>query len=166
MSDLDALIYKLAFAGFLACLINKRAIVPVALVCLSFAYNELIYIEVSTWESLSKWFAMYALKDFIIAVALFSRLRSIELALALTFIVSSAFHQLAQIQVYNYILDLKHIRTEFMTYVTVFQLATMYLIIFTSKGDCNGGKRAKHHLPAVDRGFYTFFYNQTYKVKP
>jgi hypothetical protein len=164
MSDLDALIYKLAFAGFLASLIERRAIVPTFLVCLSFAYNEIIYIEVSTWESLSKWFAMYALKDFMVALALFSRSKPIEFVLALAFIASSAFHQLAQIQVYNYILDAKHIRTEFMTYVTVFQLATMYLIIFNSKGGWNGGKRGKRDISNHDHSINRFFHSQTYKA--
>jgi hypothetical protein len=164
VSELDALIYKLAFAGFLACLVKRKALIPVILMCLSFLFNEAVFIKSPSWDELSQLYAMYALKDFMIAFVLFSRNKPIEFLLALTFIASSAFHQLAQIQVYNYILELKHLRTDFVTYITVFQLATMYLIIFNSKGGWNGGKRGKRDISNHDHSLNRFLHLQTHKA--
>lgn len=164
MSELDALIYKAGALALILSCINRRAIVPAFLICTSFALNELFYIERVSWVTLEAWATKLMIKDFVIMIVFGFRQKTAEIVLMAIFAVSCLFHLFMRIEIYNHILDMKHIRAEIVTYITVAQLATMYLILFTG-GDWNGGKRARSYIRSRYFGISHIFYNQVYKVK-
>ena len=164
MPDLDSLIYKMAFAALLIALIKRDFVVPAFLLCFSFLFNELIFIQKPTWYQLEQYFFAHAAKDFLIAVALFLMYRLNTLVLALTFIASCLFHKFAQIEIANKVLDLKHIRSDFMTYITVAQIATIYASLLQAKGGKNGGKRARCYILTRCRAISDFLHSKAREV--
>ena len=164
MIELDVLIYKLGFAGLIISCVRWQAFPAAFFLCLSFIINEWLFIKDPNWSELSKLYFMYAAKDFAIAVVFGFRIKTTEFILSMTFMASCLFHLVAQIETYNHTLGLIFVRTEFMTYITVAQLATMYLIILTGSGS-NGGKRAKHWLFNSYYRLDNIFHRSACKVK-
>ena len=156
------LIYKLAFAGLVIACFRQSALAAAFLLCASYLANELMFIKHPSWVELSYWFKLQSYKDFLIAVILFTRLKTTEIMLALIFIASCLFHHFAKIQVDNNILELKHIRTDFMIYITSAQLATMYLIILTGSGGY-GGKRVRLGVFSTYSYIGRFLHSSTFK---
>lgn len=165
MTELDALIYKLAFLAVLVALLMRGYVIPAFLVCTSFVINELIFILDPTWKELENLYFSYAVKDFAIAIILLSMYRPSTFILGMLFIVSALFHKFAQIEVANKILDLKHIRTDFVTYITAFQIATIYASLIVG-GGWNGGNRARRTVSNSSGSSRSLFHYQACKVKP
>ena len=165
MSDLDALIYKMAFASVLVALAKRDMIAPALLLCASFLFNEMIFVLDPTWSELEALYFSYAIKDFLIALCLFLMYRTSAFILAITFVVSCLFHKVAQIQVANNYLDLLLIRTDFMTYITAAQIATIYYSLLKHGGG-NGGKRVRYSFLSVCNSSRIIFHSKTFKVVP
>lgn len=163
MSELDSIIYLAGIAGLGLSIIRRQAFIAAFLLCLSFYINELIFIENPSWSELSRWFFIMAAKDYLIAVTLGFRHKTTEFMLSMLFIASCLFHLLAQIEIYNQVLNLKYMRSQFMMYVTAAQLATMYLIILTEGGE-DGGKRVKHGLSSFNHLYSRLFLAKTLKA--
>ena len=166
MPELDALIYKMAFVAVLVALVRRCDSSPALLLCASFIITDMIFVVKPSWEELELYFFQHAAKDFLIAVALFLMYKPSAFFLAMTFIVSSLFHKFAQIEVANNILDLKHIRTDFMTWLTVLQIATIYTALINCKGGQNGGKRVRRTFFDSRTFSRRFFHSKAFKVMP
>ena len=161
---LDMLIYKIAFVALLLSVSRRQAFLVAFLLCVSFAFNQYTFIEHPTWLELEARYSHIAIKDFLIMLILYTRLKTPEFILGLSFGVSGLFHQLMLIEIENHILTLKHVRIDFMVILTAFQLATVILILITGGGN-NGGKRAKHYIPIVYNRLINVFYQTAHKVK-
>lgn len=165
MNDLDALIYKLALLSCLVALMARSNPVPALLLCLSLLLDEYIFVASPSWQELEKYFFQMAAKDLLVSVALFLMYKPSTFMLGMLFIVSALFHKFAQIEVANKILDLKHIRTDFVTYITVFQLATIYASLLEPRSG-NGGKRARRAVFNSNSPSRSILHLQAFKVKP
>lgn len=159
---LDNLIYHIGAIILALSLINRRIMLPALLLCLTFLVNELTFNINPTWTSLEHRSSSIALVNFIVGIALCSRLKTPEIILGLIFIVCSFYHQFMYIEIQNRGLALKHFRSDFMAAITALEFATMLFIL--SGGQSNGGKRAKHYLPIVNRGLNRFFHSPAFKV--
>lgn len=160
---LDQLIYKIGAVALLISLARRNALVPSAAVCVAFIVNELAFIDVASpsWKDLESWASPLRLSNFIIGIFLMSRLKTPEFILGISFIVCSLYHQWMLVEIQNRVLDLKHLRTDFMIILTALQLATVIFILIQGSQN-NGGKRAKHSVSIVNRGFHNFLYIKTY----
>ena len=163
MSTLDAMIYKLAFIALVVAIIKRGAFVPALLLCISFLVNELIFIKSPSWQQLENLYLTYSSKDFLISIVLFMRKSTSEFLLGMLFVTSSVFHWLAKMEVNSYILDLKHVRTDFMTYITAFEIAIIYAILIKG-GGWHGGKRVRHLVRNNSRSFNNIFRIKTSKA--
>ena len=166
MPELDALIYKMAFVAVLVALVRRCDSSPALLLCVSFWFNEMAFVIDPSWEQIEVYSFQLAAKDFLIAVALFLMYKPSTFFLALTFVASCVFHKLAQIQVANNVLDLLLIRTDFMTWLTVLQIATIYTALINCKGGQNGGKRVRRTFFDSRTFSRRFFHSKAFKVMP
>ena len=163
MLEVDALVYKMAFVSVLIALVKRDMIAPALLLCASFLFNEMVFVLDPTWQQIEAYFFQLAIKDFLIAIGLFLMYRTSAFVLAITFVISCLFHKVAQIEVSNNILDLKHIRSDFMTYITAAQIATIYYSLLRHGGG-NGGKRVRYSF-SNDRNLgRSIFHSKTSKV--
>ena len=160
---LDILIYKIGFIALLLSVFRRQALLVAFLMCASFAYSRYIFIQQPSWAQLERWAELSLIKDGLIMLILYTRLKAPEFILGLSFTASGLFHQFMLIEIENHILALKHVRTDFMVILTAFQLAIVIFIIIQGSGN-NGGKRAKHHIPFVHGRFINLFYLPSYKV--
>ena len=160
---LDILIYKIAFVVLLLSVARRQALFVAFLLCASFAYGQYIFIQQPSWLQLEQWAKLFAVKDFVIMMILYTRLKTPAFILGLSFGVSGLFHQFMLIEIENHILTLKHVRTDFMVILTAFQLAIVILILIRGGGN-NGGKRAKHYIPTVNSRFVNLFHQTAYKA--
>lgn len=161
--SLDSLIYKLAFVAFLIAIIKRDDALPAFIICLSYIATDLIYIKSPTMEEIALYSFHHAIKDFVFAVAMFLIYKPAAFVLALTFIASCLFHKCAQVQANNHVLDLLRIRTDFMTYITAFQIATIYTAIIKSGGG-NGGKRVRYFISCVRNSDFRILRKKTFKA--
>ena len=166
MLAIDALVYKMAFIAVLVALVRRCDSSPAMLLCASFVFNHSVFVLNPSWSELELYFFKYAAKDFLIAVALFLMYKPSTFFLALTFVASCIFHKLAQIQVANNVLDLLLIRTDFMTWLTVLQIATIYTALVNCKGGHNGGKRVRRDIFDSSTFGRRFFHSKAFKVMP
>ena len=163
MSTLDAMIYRLAFLALVVAIIKRGAFVPALLLCISFLINELIFIKSPSWQQLENLYLTYSIKDFLISIILFMRKSTSEFLLAMMFVTTSSFHWLAKMEVNSYILDLKHARTDFMTYITAFEIAIIYAILIKG-GGWHGGKRVRHFVCTGSRNVNNIFCIKAFKA--
>lgn len=156
MTELDLLIYRLAIAGLIVSLFRRQALMAAVLLCLSFLFDQAIFIERPRWYEIQGMYFSYALKDLCIAIVfLFSR-RTMEVALGLLFAISSLVSQIIYIQVDNEVFYLFDNRTAIVSYISAAQIAIIWTLIL-SKESTDGGKRAKHSVYSSDHIVYDFF---------
>lgn len=158
---LDLLIYKIGAIVLALSLFRRRALLPVLLLCGTFVVNQLTFELNPTWSDLEQRASTIAAVNFIFGFALMTRLKTPEFIIGLTFIVCSFYFQFMLIEVQNRVLDLKNSRPDFMVALTALQLATVIFILIQGSQN-NGGKRAKHSVSIVNRGFHNFLYIKTY----
>ena len=165
---IDGAIYCIAGLALLASLVKRQALLAASLVCISFIYNELIYIEELTWEGAALWCVLFALKDLAILMLLGFRKNTAEFILLLCFAVSCLFHQAILAQVLTYEasnLTLFSIRPEVMKFISVAQLTTVFYIIIDG-GGWDGGKlqRVKHLISGIHTPINRVINSQAFKV--
>ena len=158
---LDLLIYKIGAIVLALSLFRRRALLPVLLMCGTFVVNQLTFELNPTWNDLEQRAQAIAAVNFIFGFTLMTRLKTPEFILGVTFIVCSFYFQLMLVEIQNRVLDLKHLRTDFMIILTALQLATVIFILIQGSQN-NGGKRAKHSISIVNRGFHNFLYIKTH----
>jgi hypothetical protein len=139
-------------------------LLPAILLCVTFLANQLTFNPEPTWSDLEQRAVTIGAINFAIGFIFMARLKTPEFILGLIFIVCSFYFQAMLIEVQNQVLYLKNLRPSFMAVITALQLATIIFILIKGSPD-NGGKRAKHNLSIVNRGFRNLFHYQTYKVK-
>lgn len=164
---IDGAIYCIAGLALLASLFERQALLAASLVCISFIYNELIYIEELTWDAAWLWSTQAGVKDLLIYLILGFRRNTTEFILLLTFVVSCLFHQVILAQVLTNEasnLTLFSIRPEVMKFISVAQLTTVFYIIIDG-GGWNGGKlqRVKHLILGVYAPINRVFHPQAVK---
>ena len=160
---LDILIYQIGFAVLLLSIWRRHAFTAAALLCFSFVINELTYIAHPTWAELEHRYMAIAVKDALIMTLLYTRLKTPEFMLGLSFAVSGLFHGVMLIEIENQILTLKHARTDFMVILTAVQLAIVIFILLTGNTS-HGGKRAKYRFYTLRGVVHRIPYSAAYKV--
>ena len=158
---LDLLIYKIGFIALIVSVFRRQAMFAALLLCASYIVNQLTFVQSPSWSELESRYLFISIKDVVIMLLFFLRLKTPELILGLSFAVCSLYHQWMLVEIQNRVLDLKHLRTDFMIILTALQLATVIFILIQGSQN-NGGKRAKHSVSIVNRGFHNFLYIKTY----
>ena len=144
---LDDAIHVLALLGVIASLWQRQALFAASLIFFGLWYNDIILLTKPNpeWSDLVLWCALFAVKDLLFLTLLGFRRTTTEFIILLSFAVSCLFHQAILAQVLTYDPDnltLFAVRPQFMMYVTVIQLATVFFIIVKGGGS-SGGKRVK-----------------------
>jgi len=160
---LDLLIYKIGFVVLLLSVFRRQALLVAFLMCVSFAYSRYIFIQQPSWAQLEQWAELSLIKDGLIMLILYTRLKTPAFILGLSFGVSGLFHQFMLIEIENHILTLKHVRTDFMVILTAFQLATVIFILINGSGQ-NGGKRVKYPILTGNGRLINLLYQTAQKV--
>ena len=164
-------IYTAAVLAFVASLLRSRGQSIVMLGCLWFALTRFIYLldndpSVASWNELIFFTVASATKDFLILILFSLKQNTTALILIVSLFVSCLFHQVILSQALTYIADnltMYAIRPEFMKYLSVVLLTTMYYAILTGS-DNSGGKLAKYRFSYSYAPKFSFFHLQTYKV--
>ena len=168
--SISTAIYTAASLAFVASLLRDKGQPIVLLGCLWFAATRLIYLidqdpSVTSWNELLFFTVATACKDFLFLILFSFKQNTTTLILIVSLFVSCLFHQAILAQVLTYKpanLTLYAIRPEFMQYLSVVLLTTMYYAILKGS-DNSGGKLAKHRLSYRDTPKLKFFHLQTHK---
>jgi hypothetical protein len=164
-------IYTAASVAFVASLLMDRGQPIVMLGCFWFATTRFIYLldddpSVTAWNELIFFTAATACKDFLFLMLFSFKQNTTVLILIVSLFVSCLFHQIILSQALTYTADnltMYAIRPEFMKYLSVVLLTTMYYTILRGS-DSSGGKLAKHWVSDIHYPKLRLFHLQTYKV--
>ena len=157
--------------AFVASLVIGRGQSIVMLGCLWFALTRFIYLldndpSATSWNELIFFTVATACKDFLFLILFSLKQNTTALILIVSLFVSCLFHQVILSQALTYTADnltMYAIRPEFMKYLSVVLLTTMYYAILKGSGN-SGGKLAKYRFSYSYTPKFSFFHLQTHKV--
>ena len=148
----------LAFAFF-----KRSSLVASVAVCLSLAFDRLMFNAVVGGTDLLFWAILLSTKDYAFILLFGIRRQTKELPLLVSFSVSCLLHQIIIVEVYNRDLTLFYLRPDIMSVLVSAMLASVIYIQITGGGS-NGGKRSVNRRISNDYRFHNLLYLPAFKV--
>lgn len=163
---LDHAIFIATIVAVLMALHGRDFLFAAFLILFSHAFALLVLPSSNEWAVFESWLYTLIIKDLILISLFGFMLNRHCFIIMLTFVASCVFHQFLLAQANTGIVDnltLLAVRPDFMKFIVIVQLSTLYHAILTG-GDSDGGKRAQHNMLFSNHRYNQFFCQKTHKV--